>query len=53
MDIDSSSSKNTTLVRSDVRMKKYYTKIVKRHGHSISITHVANKKIGITGYVKK
>ena len=36
-----------TAVRADARMKKYYTKIVKRHGHSIAITHVANKMIRI------
>ena len=51
MDIDSS-SKNTA-VRTDVRMKKYYTKIVKRHGHSIAITHVANKMIRIMWYMLK
>jgi transposase len=40
---------NTAEVRTDDRMKKYYAKIVKRHGHSIAITHVANKMIRISG----
>lgn len=35
---------NTAAVRTDARMKKYYINIVKRHGHSIAITHVANKR---------
>ena len=43
-----------TAVRTDARMKKYYTKIVKRHGHhSIAITHVANKMIRIMWYMLK
>ena len=42
-----------TAVRADARMKKYYTKIVKRHGHSIAITHVANKMIRIMWYMLK
>jgi transposase len=29
---------NTAVVRTDDRMKKYYAKIIKRHGHSIAIT---------------
>jgi transposase len=50
MDIDSSSSKNTA-VRTDAIMKKYHTKIVKRHGHSIAITIVANMMIRIMWYM--
>jgi transposase len=42
-----------TAVRTDDRMKKYYTKMVKRHGHSIAITHVANKMIRIMWYMLK
>ncbi len=42
-----------TAARTDYRMKKYYTKIVKRHGHSIAITHVANKMIRIMWYMLK
>lgn len=42
-----------TAVRTDSRMKKYYTKIAKRHGHSIAITHVANKMIRIMWYMLK
>jgi len=44
---------NTTAVRTDDRMKKYYAKVVKRHGHSIAITHVANKMIRIMWYMLK
>lgn len=44
---------NTAAVRTDNRMKKYYTRIVKRHGHSIAITHVANKMIRIMWYMLK
>ncbi len=40
-----------TAVRTDDRMKKHYAKIVKRHGHSIAITHVANKMIRIMWYM--
>jgi transposase len=36
-----------TASRTDERMKKYYTKIAKRHGHNVAITHVANKMIRI------
>lgn len=36
-----------TASRTDERMKKYYTKIAKRHGHHVAITHVANKMIRI------
>ena len=42
-----------TAVRTDDRMKKYYTKMVKRHGHSIAITHVANKMMRIMWYMLK
>jgi transposase len=45
---------NTTAVRVDNRMKKDYTKIVKRHSHhSVAITHVANKMIRIMWYMLK
>jgi transposase len=42
-----------TAVRTNDRMKTCYTKIVKRHGHSIAITHVANKMIRIMWYMLK
>ena len=42
-----------TAARADSRMKKYYTKMVKRHGHSIAITHVANKMIRMMWYMLK
>jgi transposase len=42
-----------TAVRTDNRMRKYYTKIVKRHGHSVAITHVTNKMIRIMWYMLK
>lgn len=42
-----------TAVRTDDRMRKYYAKIVKRHGHSVAITHVANKMIRIMWYMLK
>jgi transposase len=42
-----------TAVRVDDRMKKHYAKIVKRHGHNIAITHVANKMISIMWYMLK
>ncbi|MDR4491505.1 MAG: IS110 family transposase [Candidatus Nitrosocosmicus sp.] len=42
-----------TAIRTDGRMKKYYAKIVKRHGHSIAITHVANKMIRIMWHMLK
>jgi transposase len=45
---------NTAVVRTDDRMKNYYGKMVKRHGHSsISTTHVANKMIRIMWYMLK
>ena len=36
-----------TASRTDIRMKKYYKKVEKRHGHHVAITHVANKMIRI------
>lgn len=42
-----------TAVRTDNRMRNYYTRIVKRHGHSVAITHVANKMIRIMWYMLK
>ena len=45
---------NTAVVRTDSRMKNYYGKMVKRHGHSsIAITHVANKMMRIMWYMLK
>jgi transposase len=44
---------NTAAVRTDDSMKKYYAKMVKRHGHGIAITHVANKMIRIMWYMLK
>ncbi|MDR4512401.1 MAG: hypothetical protein MRJ93_11940 [Nitrososphaeraceae archaeon] len=35
-----------TASRNDVRLKKYYTRISKRHGHHLAITRVANKMKG-------
>jgi transposase len=29
--------------RTDVRLRKFYQRVAKRHGHSIAIAHVANK----------
>lgn len=34
-----------TAARTDQRMKQFYLRIVKRHGHNVAITHVANKMI--------
>jgi transposase len=42
-----------TAVRTDKRMKNYYAKIVKRQGHSVAITHVANKMMRIMWYMLK
>ncbi|CAN5693555.1 hypothetical protein BH23THE1_BH23THE1_35980 [soil metagenome] len=42
---------NTAVVRTNDGMKKYCAKMVKRHGHSIAITHVANKMIRIMWYM--
>ena len=36
-----------TAVRKDDRIKKFYIRIAKRHGHNIAITHVANKMVTI------
>lgn len=38
---------NTASRTDENRLKKYYTKIAKRHGHHVAITHVANKMIRI------
>ena len=39
---------NTAASRTDNdRLKKYYMNIAKRHGHHVTITHVANKMIRI------
>lgn len=36
-----------TAARTDDRMRRFYLKVVKRHGHNIAITHVANKMMTI------
>lgn len=36
-----------TAARKDDRLKKFYQRIAKRHGHHIAITHVANKMITV------
>ena len=36
-----------TAARKDERLRKFYLRIAKRHGHHIAITHVANKMITI------
>ena len=36
-----------TAARKDDRLKKFYQRIAKRHGHHVAITHVANKMITI------
>jgi transposase len=36
-----------TASRTDIRLKRYYTRIAKKHGHHVAITHVANKMIRI------
>src|SRR5262249_33418166 len=33
--------------RKDDRLRKFYLRIAKRHGHNIAITHVANKMLTI------
>jgi transposase len=38
---------NTASRTDNDRLKKYYMKIAKRHGHHIAITHVANKMVRI------
>ena len=44
MDINSGSK---LAARKDDRLRKFYLRIAKRHGHHIAITHVANKMITI------
>ncbi|MFY9872711.1 MAG: hypothetical protein WAK17_23630 [Candidatus Nitrosopolaris sp.] len=36
-----------TAARKDDRLRRFYLRIAKRHGHHIAITHVANKMITI------
>jgi hypothetical protein len=36
-----------TAARADDRLRRFYLRIAKRHGHHIAITHVANKMITI------
>jgi len=36
-----------TAARKDYRLRKFYLRIAKRHGHHVAITHVANKMITI------
>jgi transposase len=36
-----------TAARKDDRLRRFYLRIAKRHGHQIAITHVANKMITI------
>lgn len=38
---------NTASRTDENRLKKYYKKMAKRHGHNVAITHVANKMIRI------
>ena len=38
---------NTASRTDNDRLKKYYKKIAKKHGHHVAITHVANKMIRI------
>jgi hypothetical protein len=33
-----------TAFRTDDRLRKFYLRVAKRHGHNIAITHVANTK---------
>jgi hypothetical protein len=40
-----------TAARKDDRLKKFYIRIAKRHGHNIAITHVANKMVTIIWYM--
>ena len=46
LDYDSS-SKYRIKNRHNDRLKKYYMKIAKKHGHHVAITHVANKMVRI------
>jgi transposase len=32
-----------TAARKDERLRRFYLRIAKRHGHHIAVTHVANK----------
>ena len=48
MDTNSGSKHST---RKDERLRKFYLRIAKRHGHHIAITHVANKMITIIWYM--
>jgi transposase len=36
-----------TAARKDDRLRKFYLRIAKRHGHNIAVTHVANKMVTI------
>jgi transposase len=36
-----------TAARKDDRLRRFYLRVAKRHGHQIAITHVANKMITI------
>jgi transposase len=36
-----------TAARKDDRLRKFYLRIAKRHGHNIAITYVANKMVTI------
>ena len=36
-----------TAARADDRLRKFYLRIAKRHGHHVAITHVANKMLTI------
>ena len=36
-----------TAARNDDRLRKFYLRIAKRHGHHVAITHVANRMITI------
>lgn len=40
-----------TAARTDERMRTFYTWLAKRHGHNVSITHVANKMMTIIWYM--
>jgi transposase len=40
-----------TAARKDDRLRRFYLRIAKRHGHNIAITHVANKMLTIIWYM--
>jgi len=42
-----------TAARKDDRLRRFYLRIAKRHGHHIAITHVANKMITIPPFKKE